>query len=428
MKLNEQVIKTLSVPPAGNKVHYFTGAVIQGAKVPHGFGVRVTAGGARSFVMNYRTGSVERRFTIGRYPDWSVLMAVKRARELRQRIDRGEDPLDDRRKQDAVVANTFKTVAEDYLKRECGMKRDANGSATFEGGNIRSGDQRLKVFERLVYPTLGSRPIGDIKRSDVVRLLDKVQDASGPRMAHVTLAYISKLMNWHATRHDDFQSPIVRGMGRVKPRERAGKRVLTDDEIRDVWAALDVSDVKDMPSCFARLLRTLFLTATRRTESAAMSWPEIDGEVWTVPGSRMKGKLDHAVPLTPDVAAIIGERPKDAKSRPFVFSTTDGVRPFSGYSKAKSALDKEIAKLRKSSNREPMPSWTLSRDIRRTAKTLMARAGVRPDISERVLAHVIPGVEGVYDRYDYLDEKREALDRLATLIMQIAKQRSSTNP
>jgi hypothetical protein len=99
-----------------------------------------------------------------------------------------------------------------------------------------------------------------------------------------------------------------------------------------------------------------------------------------------------------------------------VFSTTDGKKPFSGYSKAKRALDRAIARLRKKDGREPMPSWQLSRDVRRTAKTLMARAGVRPDISERVLAHVIPGVEGIYDRYEYLAEKRDALEKLAALI------------
>src|SRR5262249_52446612 len=187
---------------------------------------------------------------------------------------------------------------------------------------------------------------------------------------------------------------------RSRGRERAGKRVLNDEEIRDVWKATGAalnSNINDLPPCFGKLVRTLLLTAVRRTEAAQMSWPEIeclrrddfDGDVWTCPGSRMKGKLDHVVPLTPAVRAIVGERPKDAKARPFVFSTTGGKRSFSGYSKAKRALDKEIAKLRKADGREPMPPWQLSRDLRRTAKTLMARAGVRPDISERVLAHMI---------------------------------------
>jgi integrase len=210
----------------------------------------------------------------------------------------------------------------------------------------------------------------------------------------------------------------VRGMSRVKPRERAGKRVLSDEEIRDVWAALDAG-AEDIPACFPALVRTLLLTATRRVEAAQMCWAEIEGDLWTVPAARMKGKLDHVVPLTPTTTAIIGPRPAGAKHRPYVFSTAGGTKPFSGYSKAKAALDERIAKLRKSTNRDPMPAWTLSRDVRRTAKTLMARAGVRPDISERVLAHVIPGVEGVYDRWEYLPEKRDALERLGALIDRI---------
>src|SRR5262249_5149106 len=107
-KLNEEIVKSLPVPETGNKVHYFPDAVLQGAQEPRGFGVRITAGGVRSFVMNYRAAHRERRYTIGQWPDWSVLRAVKVARDLRQRVDRGEDPLDDRRKQKSAGENTFK--------------------------------------------------------------------------------------------------------------------------------------------------------------------------------------------------------------------------------------------------------------------------------------------------------------------------------
>src|SRR5262249_58610320 len=148
---------------------------------------------------------------------------------------------------------------------------------------------------------------------------------------------------------------------------------------------------------------------------------DFEGDVLTIPAARMKGEVEHAVPLTPALLSIVGPRPTDAKKRRFVFSTTGGQKPFSGYSKAKAALDKEIDKLRKKERRDPMPPWTLSRDVRRTAKTLMQRAGVRPDISERVLAHAIPGVAGVYDRYEYLAEKRDALEKLAALVERILK-------
>jgi len=142
----------------------------------------------------------------------------------------------------------------------------------------------------------------------------------------------------------------------------------------------------------------------------------------------MKGKIDHAVPMTPAVTALIGDRPQDndVSARPFIFSAADGERPFLGFSKVKAVLDKHIAKLREQDGREPMPAWVLH-DLRRTAKTLMQRAGARPDISERVLAHVIPGVEGVYDRYGYLPEKRDALDRLAAIVDRILKRDRSSS-
>jgi len=399
MKLNEDVVKSLSVPTAGNKVHYFAGAVLQGAKVPRGFGVRVTAGGVRSFVMNYRIGAFERRFTIGQYPDWSVLRAVKQARELRQRIDRGEDPLDERRKQDAAAATTFKAIADDYLTRE--EKR------------LRSIDQRRAVFERLVYPAFGSRQIGDIKRSDIVKLLDKIEDERGARMAHVTLAYIGKVMNWHAARDDDFRTPIVRGMGRVKSKERARERTLADGELQAVWHAAE-----GFPGVFGAMVRFILLTGARRTEASAMAWGELAGAEWTLPAARNKTKVDLVRPLSPEARAVL---PKKVDGCDFVF-TTDGATPLSGFSKFKLALDvailADLQKVHRSA--KPLLNWTLH-DLRRTARSLMSRAGVPADHAERCLGHVLPGVRGVYDRYEYLVEKREAFDRLAALIMQIVK-------
>jgi integrase len=404
-----------------------------------GFGLRVTKEGHRSYVVQYRAGAgrtgTDRRMAIK-----GVLKlddARREAKAILGKVAKGEDPLQERRDEAAKATGTLKAVCEDYLKREGGMVRHDDGTVTFSG-KLRSAPQRLAVFERVIYPDkIASRQIDEIKRSEIVKLLDKIEDERGPQAAHQALAFLSKLFSWYAARNDDFRSPIVRGMGRVKPRERAGKRILNDEEIRDVWTALDAG-AEDIPACFRKLVRTLLLTAVRRTEAARMAWPEIEHvrrddfkcNVWTCPGSRMKAKLDHAVPFPkaverPDghvalsARAIIGERPTDAKKRPFVFSTDGGKRPFSGYSKAKCALDREIAKLRKADGRDPMPPWTLSRDVRRTAKTLMQRAGVRPDISERVLAHVIPGVEGIYDRYEYLAEKRDALTKLTALVARI---------
>src|SRR5438309_1755971 len=114
-RLSEETIKRLPVPPAGNRITYFAGATIQGAKAPRGFGVRVTAAGARAFVLNYRLRGSEYRYTIGAWPDWSALKAVRAARDLRQRVDRGENPLDDRTPPPAT--KSVASVLDDFVAR-----------------------------------------------------------------------------------------------------------------------------------------------------------------------------------------------------------------------------------------------------------------------------------------------------------------------
>jgi integrase len=195
-------------------------------------------------------------------------------------------------------------------------------------------------------------------------------------------------------------------MARTKPKELARKRVLADDEIRDIWKALDEADV---PACYPAFVKSLLLCATRRNESAYMHSSEIDGDAWTIPAARYKTKHDHVVPLTEQAKVLIG----DAKG--FVFTTTEGKRGFSGFSKAKRELDAEIAKSRKREGREKMTPWTLH-DLRRTARSLMSRAGVPTDHAERALGHVIGGVRAVYDRFEYLDEKRQAFEALGRLV------------
>jgi integrase len=406
-----------------------------------GFGLRVQASGASSYVVKYRPASpmlrgrqvTPKRVTLGSTAKLTPDYARTLAKKMLGQVANGADPAKERQetvhKAKAATTTTLKAITEQYLTLACGMTRTEDGKATFcSDSRLRSADQRAKVFERLIYPDpISKRQVGEIGRRDISAFLGKIEATRGPRMAHVTLAYLSALFNWYATRTDQFRTPIVRGMSPIKPSERAGTRVLDDREIRDLWAALDKPTV---PRCFARLVRSLLLTGLRRNEAARAAWVEIDylrrddyqGDVLTVPAARMKGKLDHALPLTPRLARLFGQRPQTAaiKGRPFVFSLNDGKRAFRSFAAAKAALDKEVHTLREADGREPMPRWTLH-DLRRTAKTLMQRAGVRPDISERVLAHTIKGVEGVYDRYGYLPEKLEALTRLDAQVDRILR-------
>jgi integrase len=405
-KLNEETVKRLPAPATGNRITYFAGATIQGAKAPRGFGVRVTAAGARAFVLNYRLRGREHRFTIGAWPDWSVLKAVREARNVRHRVDRGENPIEDRTPSPATasVASILDEFVARYVRNHKQPLRE------------RTADEYESAFKRLVKPHIGKLGKYEVRRSHIIKMLDEIEDANGPVMADRTLAYVRKAFNWYATRDDQFNVPVVRGMARIKPKERARTRVLSDDEIRAIWPELAKAGT------FGALVKMLLLTAQRRDEVAHMSRQEIGNDgIWTIPAERYKAKRPNFVPLSKAALAVIAAQPKHDDCD-YVFPSR-AKSPYSGFSKSKTKLDKAIfavmkKQAKKGAKVEPIPNWTLH-DLRRTAKTLMARAGVRPDISERVLGHVIAGVEGTYDRHSYAEEKREALEKLAAMVERI---------
>jgi integrase len=425
--ISEKIVEGLPLPESGNKVHFFSGASVQGKKAPSGFGVRVTAAGTKSFVLFHRADGRKHLETLGRWDanaqggTLTVRDAIVKAGTVAKALATGkrEDPRPERTRRlqdgDKPKGLTVAAMLDDFVARY--VEKEAK---------LRSADQIKTLFERLVKPAIGKLGIYDIKRSHVVTMLDDITDESGPVMADRALAFSRKAFNWYAARDDDFLPPIVSGMARTKPKERARKRVLADDEIRDLWTALDI--LQDAPACYPRFVKMLLLTATRRNEAADMHTSEIDGKVWTIPGARYKTKLDHVVPLTEAARALLGEKPANAKKAWFVFSTSksgpdremqlDGAVAFSGFSKAKAELDKTLAALREREGRGPMQNWTLH-DLRRTARSLMSRAKVPTDHAERCLGHVIGGVRETYDRYEYLDEKRAAFEALEALVSRI---------
>ena len=380
-----------------------------------GFGLMVTAGGHKSFVVQYRTGRGSRRMHLKNGLNLSD--ARKQARTILGAVAKGSDPLGERRKATTAAANTLKAVCENYLAREAGMRRDSEGGTTFKSGKVRRGQDRLAAFERLVYPKLGNRQVDDIKRTDVVRLLDAIEEERGSSMADQVLAYLRRVFTWHASRSDDFRSPIVRGMARTKPRERARERTLTDDEIRTVWKVAEA-----FPGPFGALVRFVLLTATRRNEAARMVRGEIsnNGRDWTIPAARYKSKQDHLVPLSVDVRALLDEIPVMGRSDGGYVFTTNGKTAISGFSKFKRQFDTAVLEALRKQDPEakPLPNWTLH-DLRRTSRSLMSRAGVSSDHAERCLGHVIGGVRETYDRHSYYDEKAKAFEVLAAQIERI---------
>src|SRR6516225_8411877 len=333
----------------------------------------------KSWTFHY-TLDKRRRLTFGTYPAISLGGARTRADEARAAVALGNHP-------SVTSAETFRDICELYMARE--------------GAKMRTAGWQKGVLDRHIYPTLGFRPIGEIRRSEIVRLLDQIEEGSGPVMATQTLAVLRKVMNWHATRSDDFLSPVVRGMARTKPSERARERVLTDDELRQVWQYAEGCGV------YSSYLHFLLLTAARRSEVAGMTWAEINGGDWTLLGARNKTKLDLVRPLSRMAQDILEKLPKAVG---FVWSTNGGGRAISDFGGLKRDLDAASG----------VKSWRLH-DLRRTARSLMSRAGVPTDHAERCLGHVIGGVRGVYDRHAYHAEKARAFEMLAGEIERIVE-------
>ena len=325
--------------------------------------------------------------------------ARKEATDALHEAKEGRDPTLAKQQKKAeertVAATTFRSVAERYMTVKAGMRRDGDW-ITF-GEKIRTAPRRLRDLERAILPTLGHRSVVEIKRSEIVALLDKIELESGPVAADRALALIRSLMNWYATRADNFVPPIVRGMARTSTKDRARSWILTDNEISTIWNSRQSGP-------FPALLRFLLLTGARRAEAACMTWKEIDGGNWNLPAGRNKTKQELTRPLSLAALAVIEEQRSDC---PFVFSK--GGKAFSAFSRDKVAFDAATG----------MSAYRLH-DLRRTARSLLSRAGVDADIGERCLGHALPGIRGTYDRHDYQPEMQRAYDALAALIERIA--------
>jgi integrase len=356
-------------------------------EIPDGKGLYLVLqpSGARSWAVRYRFEGKPRKLTLGHL---SLAAARSEAARALLEVEQGRDPGETKKaaeqKARDAAADTVRAVCNTYMRQE--------------GKKLRSVAQRQRVLDRLIYPALGARPIGGIKRSEVVKLLDNIEADHGPAMAQTVLAALSKIFNWYASRADDFNSPIVRGMARVKPAEQARDRILDDEELRAVWMAAG-------EGLFGALVRFLLLTGARRAEATGLQWSELDSAGnWRLPASRNKVKVELIRPLSKAARVILAEQPRIG---PFVFSST-GRSPLHSVSLSKKRFDAACG----------VTGWTLH-DLRRTARSLMSRAGVNVDHAERALGHIIGGVRRTYDRHDFQPEMAHAFEALAAQIERI---------
>ena len=358
------------------------------AKQP-GLVLRVNRKGSKVWHGVFYVGGKPGTRRLGRFPKLGVKQARKEAEKLRA------SPPDRRRMENE---ETFQSVAENFMQRYVVAEM-----------KLRSQPQIERIFNRYIFPRWKDRPFRELRRTDVTKLMDEIADQNGKRQADMCLAVISKLTNWYQSRNDEYTSPVVRGMRRSNGTKR--DRILNDDEIRAVWKACDEMGT------FGAMVKVLLLSAQRRDKVGTMQWDDVvsidrddvKDRIWKIRKEDREKPHAGSLILPPIVLAIIDAQPR-LMDNPYVFPAGHGQGPFNSYSQRKAEFDKLLP--------GTMPPWVLH-DLRRTAKSLMSRADVRPDISERVLGHAIAGVEGVYDRHDYNDQKGEALKRLASLVEKI---------
>jgi integrase len=371
-----------------------------------GFGLKVTPAGKKIYVLQYRMGgrnSPTKRFTIAEHGEFTAEQARDEAIKLRGQIRMGVDPQEEKkaRARPAPVAQTFAETADAYLRHaEKGLRPS-------------SAREWRRIVERDVKPRWGKRATESITRRDVRALLEEVASRGADIQANRTLARLKTLFNW-AMQQDIIPASPVAGL---KPlaKEIERDRVLSDDEIRWFWAGCD-----QLGWPFGPLFKLLLLTAQRRDEVGTLEWGHLsqDGKTWTMPRERSKNDRAHEVQLSPQAAVVLGSLPRVAETLVF---TTNGARPVSGFSKAKATLDRLMEAERRKQLGLPddappaIPGWILH-DLRRTAATGMARLNFPPHVVDKILNHVagvIRGVAGIYNRYDYLDERRAALEAWA---------------
>jgi integrase len=402
-------------------------------EVERGLAVRVTDKGAISFIVTRRVKGSPKpvRITIGRYGDVSLADARVQAAELKKEMRGGSNPRTRQREEIEVkrradqeaqlarlraTAHRFDAVAERYIA---------------EHSKMRSAHYTALVIRKDLVPRWGSLPVTDIARRHVTEMLHDIKGDKERRRnpdgisyaASKALAAASGLFGWAiaSNLYDGLEhSPTAYvSAKRIIGEKTKRDRVLDDDEIR-----VFIATATAMEYPWGPLARMLLLSACRLREIAEARWDEVDvaNSMLVVPASRMKGKKEHSIPLTPAMHGIIGKLPKFGGGE-YLFSSSGGRAPVGAFGRFKERLDAGMSK----GMPDGFKPWVLH-DLRRTARSLMSRAGIAPDIAEKCLAHLPGGIQGTYDRWSYLPERCAALEALTALIDRIVNPTENAVP
>ncbi len=393
-------------PPIQGQTDYFDTTV-------SGLCLRVSARTKAWYLIYSRPGERTRaRMKLGAYPDTTLAKARQKARDTRAAVGEGTDPASEKRAQAASM--TVSDLVQIYVARRA--------------SDARRGDEIERRLRHDLVPLIGKVKLADLHRRDLTRCIDAMMDRGAKAGANRLFDDIRAMVRWAKAR-GDLETNLVDGMQR--PADTVQRdRVLTYDEVREVWHNLDSAEMADGTR---RLLRLCLLTAQRVGEIGGMTRAEVDLDraLWTIPAARSKNGKEHAVPISNMAATVLREQLADVDAlservgRPtpeFVFPAPGGRAAMTNSAASKAVKRQE----RIGSDGKPdilgAEPWT-PHDLRRTAATLMEEAGVSPFVVGQVLNHVsitkASITSRVYARYNYEKEKREALDILAARVTAI---------
>jgi integrase len=374
VRLNAKSLDGLATTGAQVQTDYFDAA----ANVP-GFGLRVTRAGSATWFLMYRVAGRQKRLKVGTYPPMLLADARQQARTelLKVQVDEA-DPSAARKAR--RTAQTFGALAERFIEDYAKQQK-------------RSWREDARQLRSMVLTKWKNTAAEDIARADVRALLGAVAKDRGGVTANRLRALLSKLFRW-AVSQDYLPANPASELPKLA-RETSRSRVLSDDELRALWARLEAAEKDEsLAPTVALWLRLRLLTAQRGGTVSKMRWAHVDLDraVWEIPAADMKARNEHVIPLSASVVTLLKAQRKLNPEATFVLQGGRSRRIRLGVTAAIGMDD------------------VTPHDLRRTAATNMARAGVQRFVIARVLGHVDRAVTGVYDRYEYLHEKRTALD------------------
>lgn len=376
MRLTAMAVSKLKAPTTGRD-EYFD-------ELLTGLHLRITTKNKRTWNLTYRHAGKSRRMMLGVYPILSLADARDKARDALKMLERGNDPAEVK-KQDKLERqqNTISNVIEVFIERHAKPKN-------------RTWKESRNCLRNSVGKKWGDRPLKDIQRKEVHAYLDELLDEGRTNSANAIFRAFRKMCNWSAERGIIEDSPCryIQLPYKIEYRDR----IMSEDEIKLFWQGCN-----EIGYPFGDILKVLMLTAQRRSEVAKMEWSELDLDagLWKIPGERCKNGRENVVPLSPMAVKILRNVPC-YEPQPYVFSTQGGTTPFQGFDKMKNLLVEKTG----------LENWRIH-DIRRSAATHISGLGFPRFVVEKLLNHVDRSVTGIYDRHNYVKEKREALEKWA---------------